>query len=271
MLLLAGQPLAVPKPELLSYIEANISIDRLRAFAARSWPGFGTVGLAYPTAYRPWPPQPYRLNRFYWPVGATRWGWGIFLADTDTANNIEDSAFGNGSITTPVTFQMSAENQVGTTLETVSTQVYVMPPIPLFRILNQSGASTRGMFAVAVADQRVYWRNVATPDFGISESSGTTWTTILNSIAGALGISLTIDTINANYLLPSRAINLTNEPADIVLDSILYNIGQRLVVTFSGQYKTQNFSTALTAYNADLSANPNRTLRAGGNLYIDPL
>lgn len=273
MLLLAGWPLAVPTQSVLDLIESRISVSALDAFAGRSWPGFGTVGLAVPTAYRPWPPRPYKINKFYWPTGASRFGWGLFLTDTDGANAIEDSAFGNGTVTTPVTLHLSSVDDQGTLIEKVETSVYVMPPIPLFRVLKTDGsnASFRGMFLIAVADPRVYWWNYPCPDFNISESGGVTWATVFSTIATTLNITITTDTINSNYLQPSRAINLTNEPIPMVLDSACANVGHRFVATLDGKYKTQGFSTALAALNTDLTNNPDRTLRAGGNRFLDTL
>jgi hypothetical protein len=274
MLLLADWPLAVPTREVLDTIEARISVAALGAFAARSWPGFGTVGLATPTAYHPWPPQPYRINRFYWPTGASRFAWGLFLTDTRGADAISDAAFGVGRADTkPVTLHLSSVDDQGTPVEKVETDVYVMPPIPLFRVLRTDGsdASFRGMYLLAVADERVYWRDYPTLELNIGESATVSWDDILTTLTDSLGITFEADDIEADYLLPSAAVNLTHEPIPLVLDAILASIGHRLVKSFDGKYATQAFDTALDAWDDDLRAHPDRTLRAGGNLYADTL
>lgn len=273
MLTLNGYPLAFPSPDLAEKIARDIPIERLALLYNRAWPGFGTVGIATPTHYRPWPYQPFRVNHFYWPTGASRYAFGLFLMAADQINQLEPVAFGtNSNQQNNVDLTMSSEDKDGTLVERIRTSVTVLPPIPIYRVLDTQGLSDHGGYLVVVVDQRFYWWNYPLPDLGITETAGKTWQNVFNAIASALNITITVDTIDTDYLAPSRALNLSYEAVPPLLDAVAWNVGHRLVVDpTTGNVSTQSFNTALSAYKNDQTNHPNRTLRAGGPRFLDQL
>lgn len=273
MIQLAGVSLPVPTQEIIDAVESNITLSRLSLFWNRAFPGFGTVGLALPTMYRPWPLQPLRLNRFYWPSGAARYGFGMFLASKDACNLIHDAAFGqDGTETLPVDLVLSSENQAGATMEAIQFSLMtVFPPVPLFRVLNPDLSSNFGMYLLCVVDDRFRWWNVPCPDFGITESAGKTWANIISKIGDALELTITVSPIDTAYLAPHRALNLTGEPIPLILDAIAFNIGMRVVVQPAGDVYLQDFNDGFTATATDNNspAGQARTRRAGSSRFVD--
>lgn len=270
MILLNDLPLEIPSKELLDTIHRDISLEKLALFFSRAWPGFGTVGLALPTMYRPWPPN-FCLNTLLWPSGATRWGQFIGLAHVDDVNELHDALFSSdGSQTIPADLVISSEDAAGDEIESIHADgMTVFPPIPLYRVLNEDNTSDGGVYLLVCVDLRYYWWQYPTPDFGITESAGKTWSNLFTMIGTTLGVTITPDTIDPKYLNPSRALNLTNEPIPIVLQAICSNIGHQLVVDFNGDVKTQSFKTALTALRQDaVDQQDIRTIRAGGGRYL---
>jgi len=278
MIALNDVALPLPDREICESIERDISIDRLQLLFSRSWPGFGMVGLATPTMYRPWPPLPVRLNRMYWPNGATRWGSGLWLIDAGGATDLHDSCFSaDGSKQIDSTLVLSSEDDLGDEIEAVTIKkLIVFPLIPLYRVLKNDGSSDLGMYLLYVADKRITWWDIACPDFGISETAGVAWEDVFSDIGTALGLpspGIDVDDVNSKYLEPSRAINLTGEPVPPVLDAACYNCGQRLIYKYDGTVATQNFKTALDAYKAERDGDLGalRTVRAGGPKFTDLL
>jgi hypothetical protein len=275
MLTLDGTPLPIPTPQILAEIERHISFDRLSLFWNRSWPGFGTLGIANPTYYRQWPIQPIHLNRYVHPTGASRYGYGLFLADTNSINLIAPDAFGgSGNASNPIDLVMSSEDQNGVLVEKVTiSAVTLFPPVPIFYLDNAAGNPDLPLYVLFVADDRIFWPNVPCPDFSISEQGSVSWTTIINACRDALeydSSNWTVSTIPAAYLQPSRALNLTGEPISIVLDAICANCGLRLAMDFSGDVSLDSFTDALGVFQGDQES-VGRTIRAGGSRYLDSL
>jgi hypothetical protein len=276
MIILGGIPLTVPTPQLISEIEQNIDLEKMLIFFSRSWPGFGNVGLALPTHYRRWPPWTSTRNiisRMFWPTGASRYGVGAFLASKDQCNALQNICFGSdGSESNQVTLSLSSEDQFGNTIEEVDFELLtLMPPIPLFSVLNPDNSTNYGSYLLIVVDQRFYWWNVATPNFGITESAGVTWIDVITSIGLALEADITYSDIPAAYLQPHRALNLTNEPLPLIFDSVAYNLGMRVVYDYTGDIYLESWTDAYQDWQNDVTSDVGvaRTVRAGDYGYVD--
>lgn len=274
MISISGQVLSAPTAQNVALAEARLPRENVWAFVNRAYPGFGLAGVTWPTGYRPLP-RP-KLNSFYWPSGASRWACGLFLVHSldleggESGPGIHEAAFGaDGDQINRVTLKMATEDQTGETSETLSASVYCLPPIPLARLLGAGGTPDNAGYLLTVVDQRYYWWWVQTPDFLISETAGKTWSDLYAQCGTALNVSIGNDDINAAYLQPSRAINLTYEVIPPVLDAIAYNVGQRVVCTYDGSVLTQNFDTAKAARAQDDEDNPDRAYLCGGDWYVD--
>src|SRR5258708_1306956 len=100
MFRLGSTDMMVPTPEIIREIERindpYLFVPGIRRF----WPGFGLVGLAYPTGLRDvWIDyKQLKLNRFYWPSGASRWAFGHFVCGADQIDEIRPLAYGESGL-----------------------------------------------------------------------------------------------------------------------------------------------------------------------------
>jgi hypothetical protein len=267
-LLLGDIPLSLPTSEIRELIERDLNVERLQLAFGRSWPGFGQVGIAVPTMFRQWPPL--KLNRFYWPRGASRWESGLFLCSKRVADAVHPAAFGSdGSQSVEQQLMMSKEDRYGNLIEKVTTNVTVFPPIPVKQVFNLDNSTTYGMYLVYLVGIRFYWWWIPTPDFSISETGNTTWDNVITSIYNAIDDDVDYSDIPAAYLKPSRALNLTNEPLPMVFDAVAENLGMKVCVDYTGHTSLQNASDGVSNADADQQNNPQRTIRAGGGRYVD--
>lgn len=274
-LYIGDQLLPAPTLEVVDWLENNLDPSRFVPWLTRSWPGFGSVGIAFPIGYRV--PPPFRINRLRWPVGASRWAYGHFLAHADQINGadgetgIHESAYGRtGNEMNQLDIQMSSPDDQGTVHETLTAQMYVLAITPLARVLppGQSAPNwANAMYLVTVVDQRYFWWQYAAPDFGINETAGKTWANVFTAIGTALNVTVNVDDINAAYLQPSRALNLTYEALPPIFDAAAYNVGHRVVVLYGGTVTTQTFKSALQTRSQDFQQQTWRTVRAGGDRF----
>lgn len=280
MLKLADTPVSLVDWDVEDRINQWLSLDRIRPFLGRSWPGPGSAFLTVPTGYREWPP-PLRLNRMWWPKGASRWACGAFLVDNSLgyASRIHNKAFGqDGTKVNAVSlFMDSPDAYTGISDERLQIdKLYVMAIIPVKRVLKTTDPSdgvTNGLYIFIVADERIFWWDIPTPDFGISEGAGKTWRNVLDSIQNTLGTTIQTSTIPSEYLAPSRALNLTGQPIPPVIDAVAENIGMRFIASYDRVYWMKNFEDSLNDYTQNLDQYPSRMAKviAGGERFMETL
>jgi hypothetical protein len=220
------------------------------------------AGLTYPLGYRAEPS--FKLNRLHWPTGAARWAYGHFIADVKSCNlnQIIKDSFGSQGAYNPVPFVMDTTDSGG---EKLSTQMYLMPPVPLSGM--QGG---NPLYLLTIVDVRFFWWYTYVGDLSIGNND--TWSSLFKQVAGALGIKdFQFDQINSAYLQPSTMFNLPYETAPQIFDAVAWNVGQRIIRNYDGSVRSQSYSTALSALNNDFSSHPKRQLVAGGEKFSDPL
>ena len=126
--------------------------------------GPGIAPQNYPLRIAP------RLNTFYWPSGATRWGHGLFLAnETDTtaivtkanggASSGSDSSSGSSG-NSSVLLEMGDEDQY-----VMSTKVYVLPPRPV--TLGDDSGDNPKLYIIPVVDERYWWQFIDADDISV--------------------------------------------------------------------------------------------------------
>lgn len=258
--------LMVSTPEIDMAVKKLNNPEMFMPWLRRSWPGFGLVGLAYPTGLRDvW--LDYReckLNKFIWPTGASRWAFGHFICGADQIDEIRILAYGRSGLEmNELPFVLSCPGQ--RSIEILTTSVFVLACTPIGGLTGYDNANPP--YLITVADDRYWWYYKSSSDYMITDT--TTWTSLFSSIASDLGVTINVDTIATQYLNPSRGLNLSYEYLPVLLDAAVYNIGQRLVRTYGGQVFTQNFQTALTSLQNDFAAFPMRTVKSGGSRYLD--
>lgn len=273
-LTLSDIPLTICTDEIDAWVRKNIHQDDVWQFSPRQWPGFGLAGIAFRTDTAR--VKPVKPGLFVWPQGAARWAYGYYLCSTFGIDQIRNLAYGanDGKQMNALTLKMSTPELLSGG-EQFQTQVYLLRAIPLFAIqpavFDSQNPPTfvNGLYLIVVVDARYFWQFKSTPLITITSS--TVWTDLLNQTATALGISLNIDSIDSRYLHPSKMLGLSFENAAIYMDALCSNIGHRFVRKLDGSCSTQTFSTAQSQRKADINAFPLRTIRAGGEIFVNQL
>jgi hypothetical protein len=261
------------------FLERNLPNESFRPWLNRTWPGGGLAmltqqpGLTWGTKFK--------INRLFWPMTtASRWGYGHYLCGSDTAQKISNAVFsGNGAYTlTQFKLGNPETNPAGTINfqgkgETISLQMYVLPPKPLSAIRGLKG-QIQSLYLITLVDPRYFWwwSNLSQGGMPVVIGNDTTWDSLLGTIKSILNINITGDSVNSSYLQPSiQAYTLPFEPLPLIIDSIMANIGMRFVAGLDGTYAMQLYNTALTALNNDMTNNPQRMIIAGGQLFASPM
>lgn len=175
--------------------------------------------------------RPIKLNAFFNPWGASRWGYALVLADGTMLDAIQKQNKSGNSLLFKI------DDDLG---KTISTQMYQLPAVPLAKIWTQSPVLP--LWLVPLVDERYrLWERAAA--ISVTEGGGT-WTDLYNSIATALGITLAVDPIPAAYLTPSAAFGRPYQSLPMLLDWVASSVGQRVVRKLSGAYYAMNPSTA---------------------------
>ncbi len=208
-----------------------------------------------------WPPggrsRPVRLGSLWWPWGAARFAYAHVLATDNELAQIRPLVYGTSTtLFRPQTFTMDDAR----TGRRISTSLYLLPPKPLDQIAGNNGLSL-----LTLVDARFYWWEATPVDIEVTPGQ-TTWAQLIASIAAALGVTITTDTIAAAYLYPSAAFTSRYEFLPPLLDAALVNTGQRLVRKLDGTLITQDPLTAKKSQDAQLAS---WTKSKGGQYLFD--
>src|SRR5262245_64049547 len=123
-------PSAVVRQEAVAqWVEHNVSPREVYEFAYRSaWPGPNLAGLTF----QPWvPTRPVRPGTLFWPVGASRWAVGHFIATGAQVDAILPLAYGNASPWKPTPLNLVLDT--GRQNQSITASMYLLPPRPLQR------------------------------------------------------------------------------------------------------------------------------------------
>jgi hypothetical protein len=266
MLSLGGVPLNLLTAEASAAIAAGIDVRAIRPWLRRAWPGPGELPLGLPIQY--YEQIPVELGKFYWPSGASRWAFGHFFASTNQANAINENQLkGNKVSLNPVALKMDSPGLRAQ--ENISTLVYVLPPYPLRAVPPIDGESVNGAYLLTVVDVRYYWWNYSVPDLSIT--TGTTWDSLFRKVEKVLGITIKNHSYQAAFVNPHKSLNCIYGPIPPFLDTVAFNLGQRIVRALDGTVTSQRHETSSAIRHANDILNPDRTLRAGGDLFQDVL
>lgn len=259
MIQVNGVNLSPPEPDIVSWVEATISLRDVYGLWQRMyWPG-RLADLTFPGILPDGPDGLVRLGRLWWPKLASRWGRLHLIVDATQLTAIRAGAStGFGASPLPVVLSWEDAVASGNTVASITANLFPLPPLPLS--LNAPNAPSS--YLLTLVDDRFFWW---------SRSSGvivvnplTSWDSLLFQIRGALGVSLSWDTIPAVYLNPSTDFGVSYEYLPILLDAAFYNVGQRLVANLDGTYRGRTFANGLTDIAANLALASARSLQAGG-------
>lgn len=255
---LAGFPLLLEDPDgkVQKWVNDWLPLDDLRAVTTwqRSpWSTWNNPSLNYSEPLRP------KINTWYRPVGASRWAFGLFLADTQTKNAIVS-----------VQGAVNSGTQLVLSHGTISRAwlCYVLPPRPISADVGYDS----GLWILPVVDERYFWQFVSS---GQLITDTTTWEDLMQGFATALGITLTIDAISSDYGTPNVATFNAGvySNAAVMLDAAAISVGQRIVLDYQAAgggayfeevYRSCSWSTSNSkrSYNLSLQ-HPEGSMQTG--------
>jgi hypothetical protein len=274
---LAGVDLVVPKVDndAIEFLERYIPRSSYRPWLRPSRPPPQSAGLTFP-----WTPDepPFKLNRLWWPTGASRWGYMHCLASSDQVAQVMNNAYSTGASGDGSYFVLSLlmgtpdigpqVGMPGSTDNQVDIQMFLMPPTPLsgIRGLSQMTTGTQSLYLLTLVDQRWWWYQKTGT---VEVDPTTTWDNLYATLAGLIGLdpnnTFNWDTIPSQYLQPSPVMfTLDYQPITFLLDAVAFNIGQRIVCNFDGTVNARNASTDYVNLTSDFANRPTRLIMAGG-------
>ena len=249
MISFGGVYTQVPSDQVVEFIESRIPLE-----TAFGWFRPKSLGdqLLNPRSNFNWfLNRPFKINSFYMPWGASRWGYAFLLVDGKMSAAIDDQNSAGNSL--PFTIDDGVGNSI-------TTNLFALPSVPISQILNVSPQLP--LYLLPLCDERQRWWEVLgapvsftpyptypDPDPAISTTldvveGTTTWIDLYDSLATALGIALTVDSISPYYVFPSQGIRRQYQYLPELLDLVAASVGQRIVRNLDGTYNAYNASTA---------------------------
>lgn len=237
----ANVPLAEPEgSDVAGWIAANIKPQELFPLAYRAWPAYTSYGPVLNNT--PDVPTPVVINTLTWPVGASRFARGHFVVTDKQLDLIQGVTYKNGT-------QAAAQFVFSDSVNSIETDLWMLPPTPLAQC-----ATGLGMWLLTLVDERYYWSGMPldlTVNVGV-----TTWEDLYDDIAAVLGATFVVDPVAADYLTPTIDYSTYQKPLSGVLDAIAFSVQQRVVRSYDGTIKIQNYSTAKAAVIANSGWKP---------------
>lgn len=211
------------------------------------------VGLPVPNY--PMPPTP-RINTLYWPTGASRYAYGLFLINGAQLTQIL-TAVGNQNTPRPLIMGTPDAKTTYPAMSSVSTSMYLLPARP---VSPPNVPANDRLWILPLVDDRYFWqfRSVSIINDGRVGSpspsfSPVTWDDCFIGLATSLASSLTVDTITSDFGFPDFVEwKRDGENAAMLLDAAAQTVGQRVVRDWStGNTYTLGYSSSISRYNAN--------------------
>ncbi len=228
MLSLGGVHLRAPNAEDVAFIASRIPIHEAFGWMRPRW--FGDQDLNPRIHFNWFLSRPLKLNCFFHPWGASRWGYAFVLADRKMYEAITAQNTAGQSLT------FTMDDELG---GIIHTQLYQLPAIPLSKI-NESPALP--LYLLPLVDERHRWWERAA---NITMVEGTTtWAQLYATIATAIGITLAVDPVDSAYLKPGSILAKQYQPLPLLLDWVAASVGQRVVRRLNSTFAAINPATA---------------------------
>lgn len=238
MLSYADVPLVIPTKEMVEWIEKNISVQDVYEWVRMYWPGPRLTHHAFngmPDRHRG-----VKVGCLHWPWGASRWAVGHFLASSQQLEAIRPSVYG-GALS-EATLAMVGNNHDGSERDRIETKLFMLPPRPLAQLASIPESLSQ-LYLLTLVDKRFFWWQKHTDDLVVDEGT-TTWDDLLDKLGETLGTVVNRGVIPAAYLKPGKSMTALSESLPIVLDSVAYNVGRRIVRQLDGTVTAMDGETA---------------------------
>ena len=213
-----------------------------------------------------WPDCPQLgLNQLYWPTGASRWSMFFGLVDTERKDAIlaatgpqtagtlilGDSRLKPSDIETQTATGGYLKVKVDDEwLFALGTEMYLLPPRPISASDDTGGIP--GLWLIPLVDVRYHWqfKHAGELDLG-------SWDDAYSGLATQLGVSVSHDTVNANYFTPnSTELSRLYGSAPVLLEVVAANTGQRIVRQVDGTVSAELSTSAESTLDSNLNGNP---------------
>lgn len=261
----AGIELPHTTPKAEEMLERSCSLSDIWEWQMQFWPGARQPFLTVPGIFGSKQPS-FRLQRLWWPRGASQWSHIHFLVTDDRLDQIR-TAYASG----PATLEMTWVDENGGIVDTLSTDMYMLTPRPLATIAT---APIKNLRLLTLVDQRYYWWLTTTGDLTLVEyypaTASTTWDDLYTQLGTALGTAITHDTVSPNYVSPSRTLLAKYEYLPPFLDAVAYNTGMRISRALDGTINARSASGAQGDLEDNLGLATARSPSGGGVFVYDP-
>lgn len=245
MISYAGVDLLEPDESQLAWVKKNID-------PAKLWSGRGLTRLGFQPIHLP---DVAEINTLWWPTGAARFAIGWYLVDEGKLDEIREQTIVDGGT-------VEADLVLADGTDTLTIPMWNLPAIPLQQ--TDTEESSDGLYLLPLVDERYFWWFRAAA-IEVEEGS-TTWTALFAAIAEALNITLTVDTVDADYLYPAAGYASQYGSLPVLLDSVASATGRRIVRQFNGDVRAWSPTNALTQQAASILAIGDKA--AGGLLSL---
>lgn len=244
-------PLLIPGDDVLQWMSSRYPIGNLHAPPIDFSPKLLHVSRPGPI-----------INLLYWPTGASRWGQFAGLADDDSVADITAAAKTKRLAGETPTLILEATTKHGETLRTTKLEIgmHMVSPRPL-----TVDDGTR-LWMIPLVDQRYWWRFMSTGE--LSVVSGGSWSTLIDDLETALGVTIDYAAPSSDYLTPDP-IACTKEHADIphLLDAVAHSVGMRVICQLNGDVELQGWSAGESRLDDNLGLSDLHSL--AGDEYSD--
>lgn len=260
------------EPTLLEELDRIIPAQYLQDFLPLGFQGSRTLNaLAQHTPNNDLPNRTLKVGQWYYPTGASRWSVFRGLVPSSIAKELTAACFTGGPQAKPFVVKAVPVGQPTSAAEsgyTVETDMYLLPPRPL----AEHGGTFDGLFLVTLVDERWYWQwsNASLQPWEPPvRAARTTWESLLETLATALGIELTLPEIDGGFLYPEPDSQLwaSKENAAVLLDAVAHNLLLTVVRNLDGTYQLMTDSASQTLAESNRGSSVVRM--AGGDMFSD--
>lgn len=192
--------------------------------------------------YLPLPSQPVEappeIGVLRWPTGASRCATAYFLVSGDQLADIRTAA--DASTYNDLVIDDGVN-------EPVTASMRMAVPLPIHVVGEDI---SRHCWLLRLVDRRYGWRHQS----GDISSQPLSWAALFAAIGSGLGVSITTDTIDGDYDVPSFRWVVFQKSLPVLLDAAAYAVGHRVVVGLDGTVRTVRHATAIAAADAQFDA-----------------
>jgi hypothetical protein len=137
---------------------------------------------------------------------------------------------------------------VGDGKNSIAVPMFMLPPKPIYQAKTYSGPS---LYLITLVDYRYYWPSISWT--GAANRFGT-WEELFASIALPLGVELKIDPISEDYGRPDMSmLSLPFRNIAFVLDAAAASVGQKIVHSLDGTYRSISAKNSYELHNKNLN------------------